>query len=80
VTLICSVGFAGSADKIRPCPINTLQIYLTGLRRLLRDLAPEGQPELILPEDFPPHLPTIPAYGSPVLSAAKLLSDVETGS
>jgi site-specific recombinase XerD len=31
----------------------TRRIYLTGLRRLLRDLAPEGQPGLILPEDFP---------------------------
>jgi site-specific recombinase XerD len=37
----------------------TRRIYLTGLRRLLRDLAPEGQPGLILPEDFPPR-PTQP--------------------
>jgi hypothetical protein len=33
------------------------QIYLTCLRRLLRDSAPEGQPVLILPEDFPPRPP-----------------------
>jgi len=35
----------------------TRRIYLTGLRRLLRDLAPEVQPGLILPEDFPPGPP-----------------------
>ena len=37
----------------------TRRIYLTGLRRLLRDLAPEGQPGLILPEDFPPCPPSL---------------------
>ena len=35
----------------------TRRIYLTGLRRLLRDLAPEAQPGLILPVDFPPRPP-----------------------
>jgi len=35
----------------------TRRIYLTGLRRLLRDLTPEDQPDLILPEDFPPRPP-----------------------
>ena len=35
----------------------TRRIYLTGLRRLLRDLVPADQPGLILPEDFPPRPP-----------------------
>ena len=40
-----------------PLSIYTRRIYLIRLRRLLRDLAPEGQPGLILTEDFPqsPH-------------------------
>jgi site-specific recombinase XerD len=40
-----------------PLSNSTRRIYLTGLRRLLRGLAPEGQPGLILPEDFPPRPP-----------------------
>lgn len=36
---------------------STRWIYLTCLRRLLRDLAPEAQPGLVLPEDFPPRPP-----------------------
>ena len=44
----------GLCQEDPPLSHYTRRIYLTGLRRLLRDLAPEGQPGLILPEDFPP--------------------------
>jgi integrase len=44
----------GLCQEDPPLSNYTRRIYLTGLRRLLRDLAPEGQPRLILPEDFPP--------------------------
>jgi site-specific recombinase XerD len=44
----------GLCQQDPPLSNYTRRIYLTGLRRLLRDLAPEDQPGLILPEDFPP--------------------------
>jgi len=45
----------GLCQEDRPLSNSTRRIYLTCLRRLLRDLAPEGQPGLILPVDFPPY-------------------------
>jgi hypothetical protein len=47
----------GLCQQDPPSSHSTRRIYLTCLRRLLRDSAPEGQPALILPEDFPPPQP-----------------------
>ena len=47
----------GLCQQDPPLSHSTRRIYLTCLRRLLRDSAPEGQPGLILPEDFPPRAP-----------------------
>ena len=44
----------GLCQQDPPLSNYTRRIYITGIRRLLRDLAPEDQPGLILPEDFPP--------------------------
>jgi site-specific recombinase XerD len=50
----------GLCQEDPPLSHRTRRLYLTGLRRLLRDVAPEGQPGLILPEDFPPLPHTAP--------------------
>ncbi len=47
----------GLCQQDPPLSNYTRRIYLTGLRRLLRDLAPECEPGLILPEDFSPRPP-----------------------
>jgi hypothetical protein len=47
----------GLRQQDPPLSHSTRRIYLTCLRRLLRDSAPEGQLGLILPEDFPPRAP-----------------------
>jgi len=47
----------GLGQEDPPLSHYSRRIYLTCLRRLLRDLAPEGQRALILPEDFPPRPP-----------------------
>jgi hypothetical protein len=47
----------GLCQQDPPLSHSTRRIYLSCLRRLLRDLAPAGQPALILPEDFPPAPP-----------------------
>jgi len=54
----------GLGQEDPPLSHYSRRIYLTCLRRLLRDLAPEGQRALILPEDFPPsyNLKTVRAY------------------
>jgi site-specific recombinase XerD len=44
----------GLGQQDPPLSHSTRRIYLACLRRLLRDLAPEGQSALILPQDFPP--------------------------
>jgi hypothetical protein len=47
----------GLCQQDPPLSHSTRRMYLTCLRRLLRDLAPQGQHVLILPEDFPPSPP-----------------------
>ena len=55
----------GLCQQDPPLSNYTRRIYITGIRRLLRDLAPEDQPGLILPEDFPPHPRRHPDRPSP---------------
>jgi site-specific recombinase XerD len=55
----------GLCEQDPPLSNFTRRIYLIALRRLLKDLAGEGQvfePDLILPEDFPPRPPHVPRW------------------